>query len=221
MRRGRLGLLVVFALTSVVCVSIAACSAVDDDDPDIEGAGDFLPMSQVVADSILELGCEPTLQLDPPRLSIAVPIESFAGDYALVVVVTAGFENDTIAHGSLWLRPTDSSHGRAPNPDVTFPLAGASDIDLGSIGPVSLLYSAASVSQDKPGVQVAYDSETQELWLMFGSASGRDYVTIHSGVLFNVFSIDSLGFSGRWVDGGIFQPVPEGYFCARRLPMVK
>jgi hypothetical protein len=198
-------------LLSVALAIVAACTTADNDERSIEGR----------RDSTREVKCQPPIEDEQPKLSIAMPLERFAGEYALTVVATRAFGDDTIAHGSLWLRPTDAEYKHEPNPEIMTPLYGASDIDLGSLGPVSLKYSPASWSQDRPGVLVSYDSVDRTLWLEFGAAE-RDVFITDSGVFFDVFSIDSLGFSGRWIDGGITDPLPGGYFCTRRrLPVVE
>jgi hypothetical protein len=207
-------------LKSLGFLIVTACSTAEHDQGTIETRGDLAHLSETVTDSVLKLICQPPIEVEQPQLSIAMPLERFAGNYVLTVVATSALEADTIAHGTLWLRPTDAEYKHAPNPEILTPLYGASDIDLRSLGPVSLKYSPASWNQDRPGVLVSYDSVDRTLWLEFGAAE-RDVFITDSGAFFDVFSIDSLGFSGRWVDGGITDPLPEGYFCARRLPVVE
>jgi hypothetical protein len=210
MRRARLGLVVALGFPSVVCVIVAACTTAGNG-----GNDDLIRFGDAVADTTIELKCHPPVYRDRVS-SITVPIETFAGDYALTAVAYAPLGSDTIAHGMLWLRPTDTKYRKAPNPDITHPLFGASNIDLRSLGPVSLAYSPASRSRVRPGVQATYSSSKRTLKLIFGAASGPGFY-VDAGVLFNIYRIDSTGFSGGWVDGGHGSPLPGGYFCALRV----
>ena len=82
---------------------------------------------------------------------------------------------------------------------------------------MSLLYSPSARDQDWPGVQMIHDAGDRNLVMIFGAAEGQEYSYTDVGVIFFVYSIDSLGFKGRWVDGGLRRPLPSGYFCGVRL----
>jgi hypothetical protein len=164
----------------------------------------------------LGASCEAPLEEHAAPLELAEPLDRFAGHYSLTVIETSGYPGDTIAHGDLWLVPTDSAHRPAGPPERTSPMYGWSSIDLKSLAPVSLLYSPSVRDQDRPGVQMIHDAKDRNLVMIFGNAESDTGVTTDIGVVFFVYSIDSLGFKGRWVDGGLRRPLPSGYFCGVR-----
>lgn len=188
----------------------------------------LIPLEEDLPADIPQFSCEPPSGVYWRQLAAAKPVDQIlAGDYALTVVATSGFRRDTIAYGTLRLRPTDVQHRRAPNREVTYPLYGSADIDLGPLGPISLESPPTSRDPEHPGVTGVHSAASLETTLVLGTALPEGF-TFDAGVLLNVFSIDSLGFSGRWKDGGAQQsldpndpryraPRLEGYFCARRF----
>jgi len=160
--------------------------------------------------------CLPPRDSAPPALTPA-QVDALVGRYALTVVGTQGIAGDTLVRGRLELWRADSAHAHdivSPEDGRVFPLAGASDIDLRGVAPVSLAYSPASRDRDRPGVQVLRDGT---LW--FGNAFGR-VVTLDAGVLFDRVRVDAGGFRGEWREGGLSVVdgvLPAGYFCAIRL----
>jgi TonB family protein len=188
----------------------------------------LIPLDEDLPPDIPQCSCEPPSGVYWRQLAAAEPVdEILAGDYALTVVATSGFRRDTIAYGTLRLRPTDVQYRRAPNPEVTYPLYGSADIDLGPLGPISLESPPTSRDPEHPGVTGVHFEASLKTTLVLGTGLPKG-VTFDAGVLLDVFSIDSLGFSGRWKDGGAQQsldpnhpryraPRLEGYFCARRF----
>jgi len=158
------------------------------------------------------------------RILTLSEIDGLAGEFALTVVATQGFLRDSVVRGRLSLWIADSPHryytGSPDYPDhvsdsVTFPLAGASDVDLETLGEVSLAYSVGSRNRDRPGVQ-----GTRSGGLVFGNAAGPQGMNLDAGVFFQILAITGQGFSGDWIDGGRRSPLPAGVFCAVRLPPV-
>jgi hypothetical protein len=160
--------------------------------------------------------CEPPTDSAPPALT-AAQVDALAGRYALTVVGTQGVSGDSVARGTLELWRADSAQAHNPwraEDGRAFPLAGASDIDLKRIAPVSLAYSPATRDRDRPGVQVHRDGS---MW--FGNAFGRVF-TLDAGVVFTHLQLDGRGFRGEWQEGGLRMvngAIPAGYFCAVRL----
>ena len=144
-------------------------------------------------------------------------VDGLAGKYSLTVVGTQGVSGDTVARGTLELWRADSTQAHnflRPEEGRVFPLAGASDIDLKRIGPVTLAYSPARRDHDRPGVQIHRDGS---MW--FGNAFGR-VITTDAGVVFDRVRLDGTGFRGEWQEGGLGAVngvIPAGYFCAVRL----
>jgi hypothetical protein len=100
---------------------------------------------------------------------------------------------------------------------MSAPLYGWSDIDFEALGPVTLAYSPSSRNREEPGVQAIYNAQDTSLYFTFGATIVGRFAYVDAGVLFRVFEVDSLGFSGHWQDGGRRLPSTYGYFCARRL----
>ena len=203
------------AVSAVLCAAVLACTYVACQPENRAGGAETGPGQQV------EFACEPPVQEHAPKLSFPAGVEVLAGTYALAVIATGGYGDDTVSYGRLWLAPTDAEHRRAlwPSgpPSMTTPLYGWSDIDLEVLGHVTLVYSPSSQDMDRPGVQVIHNAEEMNLALLFGAAITPTSFTLGAGVLFLVFQVDSLGFAGRW-HGDRRLPLTHGYFCAERLP---
>ena len=145
-------------------------------------------------------------------------LEPLAGDYLISVIATSGFTGDSVVQGDLHLVVTPPRHREASRSGQTFPLYGWGDIDLLSLGRVSLAYSPGSRDVDRPGVQVLRDSVDGNLIMVLGAASTISSGTYwDAGVIFRVRYVDTLDILGEWVDGGNALVKPEGYFCARRI----
>ena len=159
--------------------------------------------------------CEPTTPGQLPEALVNQPLDWLAGLYSFRVVATRGYSGDTMSVGRLHLLTTDESH-RAAGPGArTSPLYGWTEVDLSLFGRVGLAYSPTSRDPNRPGVQVIVDREHKNLGMVVGAASTGDTVYFDAGVVFFVYAVDSLGFSGLWKDGGL-TGLPAGYFCAQR-----
>lgn len=193
------------ALTVLACSTLGGCIA--------RTPGDSSGRAGTSAE---DEGCRPPPESDPPALRPA-QIEALAGKYALTVVGTQGVAGDTVVRGELELWRADSAHAHnhlRPEDGRVFPLAGASDIDLKRVAPVTLAYSPDSRDRDRPGVQVRRNGS---MW--FGNAFGPVF-TADAGVLFDRLRIDDGGFRGEWREGGLSLVngvAPAGYFCAIAL----
>jgi len=158
-----------------------------------------------------------------PSLPSTFKPSQLVGRFRLTVVATAGTRETAIA-GTLRLRPTPSSFRQPQNPAVRIVLVGSTDVPLDSVGPVTL---AGPPSRDvpglPPGVLVSYWRAHRQASLEVGGGNGYDgSVTEDAGVLFDIFTADSEGFTGRWVSGGLIVRStdgvpPQGYFCAARI----
>jgi len=203
------------AVSAVLCAAVLACTYVACQPENRAGGAETGQGQQV------ELACEPPVQEHAPKLSFPAGVEVLAGTYALAVIATGGYGQDTVSYGRLWLAPTDAEHQRAVwhggPASITRPLYGWSDIDFEVLGPVTLAYLPSSQDVDRPGVEVIHNAEDMNLALRFGAAMTPTSATLGAGVVFFVFQVDSLGFAGRWEDGRRL-PFTYGYFCAERLP---
>lgn len=161
--------------------------------------------------------CRPPDKQKPPSLHNIEPVDQYEGRYVLTVVAVEGVDRETAITGNLALWRPEERYRKFVQPHVRFPLHGISDIQLDSLGNLTLAYSPATLDPEQPGVQVVYDTEAHTLVLKFGAADRVDAVRVDQGVFFEVFSIDQHGFVGRWFDGGNIAPRLAGYFCARRI----
>ncbi|MGH7567544.1 MAG: hypothetical protein ACREL9_01040 [Gemmatimonadales bacterium] len=157
--------------------------------------------------------------VDQRAAPVEIPLGSdlLSGEYRLTVVADHGFVGDTVAIGRLTMSSTGSELRTSHNKSITFPAWGWSDIDLLSLGPVTLAYGPSSRDPARPGVQAVYDSDDRSLVLVFGNAFERVGVTEDAGVFFHVHHLDGQVMRGRWEDGGLRTPRPGGYFCASRV----
>jgi hypothetical protein len=165
--------------------------------------------------------------IEAPQLDPSFKIESLRGDYDILVIATAGVRvPDTISHGRLSLRSTDSTFhasncfGRCDHQH--YPLFGWTESSFHFPGGESARMPLSSRSEDDPGVTIRYSPSDRRLELLMGNSYGR---STDAGVILEVFRADSISLTGRWVDGGIGvtadQPKPyahaQGYFCAWRI----
>jgi hypothetical protein len=159
----------------------------------------------------------------PPTVAPAAAA-TLAGAFDLHVIRTTQYSGpspafDTLAVASLILRSPPPAFRHPPNHAIEFIAYGWSNIDLRRLGPVSLAYSPADSSADRPGAQVSYNSDTETLGFVLGNAfSPTRGMALDAGVYFDVIAVDSTGFRGWWQDGGL-SPA-KGYFCAWRAQEV-
>ena len=189
---------------AIVCLLAAACGgASSDTTAQHRGAAGVPAMCNPPSEAAVDT-------LTPHQ------VDALTGQYELTVIGTQGMKRDTLVRGTLHLWMADSAHhlGHAADGRV-MPLAGASDIDLRLLAPVSLAHSPASRDRDRPGVQMWSDGT---MW--FGNSFNGKAITTDAGVIFDRIQLTSRGFSGRWVEGGrsvINGALPAGYFCAARI----
>ena len=191
----------------ITCWLIPAC---------VEGSPDVQPRRP---ERLMSSGraCTPAPDSVVPAL-VPVQVDALAGQYALTVIGTQGMRGDTLVRGTLELWLADSVHAHFPwsaSEGRIMPLAGATDIDLRRLAPVSLAHSPASRDVDRPGVQGQKDGT---LWL--GNSFNGKGITTDAGVLFRHIRVDETGFRGEWIEGGLTVVdgvLPAGYFCAVRL----
>jgi hypothetical protein len=138
------------------------------------------------------------------------------GDYLLTVIATRGGGPDTIVHGSLQLRPSSVIVSPSHSAE-TYPLSGSANIAIERLGRVSLAYSPGTRDSIRPGVQVSHRRSDQRISLVFGNAASPLGGRTDSGVYFDVLDVSDRALLGVWRDGGRKSPLPQGYFCARRL----
>ena len=129
------------------------------------------------------------------------------------------------------LQPTDTLHRyvrcqggvRCGNFDINHVLFGRLDSKFdfpGSIQGTPVPFSSGSV--DSPGVVLTFDAKTRRSSLVLGNPF---LGWTDSGIFLEVFRADSMGFTGRWVDGGLVVAIgqrgepthAQGHFCATRV----
>lgn len=173
------------------------------------------PASGPISDSVTVM-CTPPDSSASGTLASLQPLD-LEGRYRLTAIARhEGVGADSIAIGTLTLQRsvTSAAEGRGV---LSYPVIGNSDIDLTKFGHVSLVYSPASTSQDRPGVELGYSAQEKYFGLVFGNARSTGGGRVDAGVEFVIHHAHDGGFGGTWVDGGRRRPVARGYFCARRL----
>ena len=152
------------------------------------------------------------------RAAIVTPaaVEQLQGEYELIVMTTQGGGRDTIVHSRLVLERNSPGRRARPNPDITHPLIGNSDIDFTPLGTVNLATSPASRDPADPGVQAVYERDSQILSLVFGNAFLDRLARLHRGAWFEVREVEPRQFRGTWSADYGRPPLPGGYFCAVR-----
>jgi len=116
-----------WAVSAVVCFAVLACTYAARQ-PDNRAGGAEIEQGRQV-----ELACQPPVQQHAPKLSFPGGVQLLAGTYALAVIATGGYGDDTVSYGELSLAPTDAEHRlTVGSPRWTTPLYewGDSDIDL-------------------------------------------------------------------------------------------
>jgi hypothetical protein len=139
-------------------------------------------------------------------------VDLLAGEYVLVIVASQDSRTrDSIARGRLTLRRASTSQRTGPSPYVTFPLYGATDVDLSRVTTLKLAYPASSTAPEQPGVQAHHNLRTGELTFWLGNAivhnaAGTTFVT-DRGMFLRLLTVHDQGFVGLW---------EAGHFCATR-----
>ena len=157
----------------------------------------------------------------PPR---AVMVKLLRGRYEVRQVTTEGVPTPTVERWTLEVSVPDTTTYRPSFGSRASPR----DILIGRrTDPVRVTSSGNPQSGRGPG-----RNGPVEMWVERESGALRWRTApgaVDAGELFEVAEVDSLGFHGRWVDGGIGVTVLQrddlrvgerlrGYYCATRLP---
>jgi hypothetical protein len=168
-----------------------------------------------------------TAQTGP--FAAGVSAAELAGPYHLTVVSTTGDSTGRRAEGRLTLEPNDSAHTTVvsmgvPNPNVTTPLFGWTDIVGGAVDAVNT-GSLGATDPDAPGVLVlesraAGADASPEIILRLGEYSNRrDQVLFDGGyTVLRVSWVDNGAFGGTWESAAMNYGSAGGYFCAYPAP---
>ena len=148
-----------------------------------------------------------------------------AGEYRLTLVATSGDSAGHEVTGALWLEPNDSAArrfslpGGVPDPTVTVPLFGWSDVAVTGVA-ARQLGDLGSHEPASPGVlllEQRADAESQpSITPRLGSFSNRrDVAPFEAGyTALRVGWLDeSGGFGGTWASG-VRDEEAGGHFCA-------
>lgn len=168
--------------------------------------------------SLPNTACNPVSSIGILKPMQGVRVEDLVGTYKLTVVANPAATIDTMTVGYLWLEAADDAHryvqqGRG---GYSFPLFGASSVDLEGIGEADFLYRINSDDPDLPGVQAHFNERKGEVSLVFGAATTKRGTPWDTGVWFTVQKYDSAGFYGSWTGGGL-RAGASGYYCAHRF----
>jgi hypothetical protein len=150
-------------------------------------------------------------------------LERLAGSYVLTLTWPDRPTSDSsrVRPGSLVLWVTDASHRSflcpssscKAGPNITYPLAGATDVKFPTGFEQFLPVSPNSRDPDAPGVQVSSKAK-----IVVGNPLGpKRGPSTDSGIYMSILDADSSWFSGTWVLGAAIRPLPGGSFCAQRV----
>ncbi len=157
-------------------------------------------------------------------LAADLDVDDLAGEYRFVLVATKGDSAGQRVMGQLSLHPSETAarqwttlDGR-PDPNVTVPLYGSTDINLRAVGAVRL-GDLGSQDPKSPGVMVldSRAASARQIVLRLGSlANRRDIVRFDGGyAALQLAWVAQDGFGGTWASG-VRGPESAGYFCAFR-----
>ncbi len=157
-------------------------------------------------------------------LAADVDVDDLAGEYRFVLVATKGDSSGQRVMGRLSLNPTETAARQwttrdgQPDPNVTVPLYGSTDINLRAVGAVRL-GDLGSQDPRSPGVMVldSRAASARQIVLRLGSlANRRDIVRFDGGyAALQIGWVAQDGFGGTWASG-VRGPESAGYFCAFR-----
>jgi hypothetical protein len=151
----------------------------------------------------------------------AALIKLLAGQYVVDLITTEGVETPTVARWRIMVLATDTSREAFPGVGRAWrPALVGTRIDVSKPTSVDSLRRGRFVG-GLADFQMNLDSATGHL--SWQTAPGW----LDAGWFFSVAEVDSLGFSGRWEDGGLAIAMLErgglrvgerarGYYCARR-----
>jgi len=86
-------------------------------------------------------------------------------------------------------------------------MRGGANLDFDAWGVPGQVYPANGDSPSHPGVALEWDPVGRAT-LIFAGVGFED-----AGILYFVYSADSLGFQGMWISGSAITRPPYGYFC--------
>jgi len=140
--------------------------------------------------------------------------DELAGEYRLTLVATRGPRSGSSATGTLRLRRNDGGAG-APTEGVRYPLYGAAQLALDSVGAVAP-GNVGSMEAARPGVLAIEQRGT--LTLRFGADANGSGPPRFDGSHLALFpaALSADRFAGRW-DSGTAERRSGGYFCAVRV----
>ena len=191
------------------------------------------PLTIAASISMVLAGCGgggevPPAALCSPQdgpLAADASFDARAGEYRLILVATSGDSAGREVSGSLWLEPNDSvarqfsRPGGDPDPNVTVPLFGWTDIAVQGVSALELgdLLSREPV---RPGVLVLEQrfqpTGPPSITVRLGSiANNRGIAPFDGGyTALRVGWLDeSGGFGGSWASG-VRNEQAAGHFCA-------
>jgi len=155
----------------------------------------------------------------PPRSAL---LELLSGQYVVDLVTTEGVETPTVSHWRIMILPADTSRAAFPHIVRKWrPVLVGTRTDVPKPTPVDSLRRGRFVG-GLSDFEMHLDSATGDL--SWQTAPGWT----DAGWFFSVAEVDSLGFSGRWEDGGLAITIlrrsglnvgerERGYYCARRV----
>ena len=158
-------------------------------------------------------------------LSADASAASLAGSYHLTLIATAGDSTGRRAEGRLTLERNDSARtavvsAGVPNPNVTTPVFGWTDLVGGAVGAVNT-GSLRATDPEAPGALVLESraggaGAAPEIILRLGEYSNRrDRVLFDGGyTVLRVSWIEEDAFGGTWESAAMNYGSAGGYFCA-------
>lgn len=158
-------------------------------------------------------------------LAADASFDARAGEYLLILVATSGDSAGREASGSLWLEPNDSTArqfsrpGGDPDPNVTVPLFGWTDVAVLGVNALQL-GDLSSREPEKPGVLVleqrSQPTGPPSITVRLGSiANNRGIAPFDGGyTALRVGWLEESGaFGGTWASG-VRNEQAAGHFCA-------
>ncbi len=157
-------------------------------------------------------------------LAADVDVDGLAGEYRFILVATKGDSSGHKVAGRLSLHRQKGAArrmttlGGQPDPNVTVPLYGATDIDLNMVGAVRL-GDLGSEDPMSPGVMVldSRAASARQIVMRLGYLANRRGDLLFDGgyAALQVGWVARDGFGGTWASG-VRGPESAGYFCAFR-----
>lgn len=190
------------------------------------------PFTFAVSMSFILAGCggggepAPVAMCSPQDVPLAADasFDARAGEYRLILVATSGDSAGREVSGTLWLEANDSTArqfarpGGAPDPTVTVPLFGWTDVPVLGVAALEL-GDLSSREPARPGVLVLEQrfrpTVPPSITVRLGSiANNRGVAPFDGGytALRVGWLEESGGFGGRWASG-VRSEQAAGHFC--------